>query len=145
MSQEALMSDRKYRQSGYQDDEPREKRSRPSGPREKSDKPRGRGLGKPTKSVFRCSRCGHSYTVGQDVALDATCSGCGDDLHACTNCTHFDSSAPMECRQPIAERISKKSKRNECELFEPKTTQEFAKESPPPDDARAAFDALFKL
>ena len=139
------MSDRKYRQSGYQDNEPREKRSRPSGPREKSDKPRGRGLGKPKRSVFRCSRCGQSQAVGQDVAFDSTCSGCGDDLHACTNCTHFDSSAPMECRLEIAERIAKKSKRNQCDLFEPKTTQEFDKESPPPDDARAAFDALFKL
>ena len=51
----------------------------------------------------------------------------------------------MECRQPIEERIPKKSKANECELFEPKTTQEFDQESPPPDDAKAAFDALFKL
>ena len=139
------MSDRKYRQRGYQDDEPREKRSRPSGPRERSDKPRGRGLGKPTKSVFRCSRCGEVQAFGQEVPFDATCSGCGDDLHTCTNCVHFDSSAPMECRQPIEERIPKKSKANECELFEPRTTQEFDQESPPPDDARAAFDALFKL
>ena len=139
------MSDRKYRQSGYQDNEPREKRSRPSGPREKSDKPRGRGLGKPKRSVFRCNRCGQSRAVGQNVALDATCAGCGDDLHTCTNCVYLDSSAPKECRQPIEERVAKKSKRNECQLFEPKTTQEFAKESPPPDDARAAFDALFKL
>lgn len=53
--------------------------------------------------------------------------------------------SPMECRLEIAERIAKKSKRNHCNLFEPKTTQEFDKESPPPDDARAAFDALFKL
>jgi hypothetical protein len=145
MPQEEPMSERKYRQSGYQDEEPREKRSRPTGPREKSDKPRGRGLGKPTRSVFRCSRCGQNHALGAAVALDASCSGCGEDLHTCTNCTHFDSSAPMECRQPIAERIGKKSKRNECDLFEPKTTQEFDKESPPPDDARSAFDALFKL
>ena len=50
------MSDRKYRQRGYQDDEPRERsRSTPSSPREG---PRGRGLGAPTRSVFRCHDCG---------------------------------------------------------------------------------------
>ena len=138
------MSERKYRQSGYQDEEPREKRSRPTGPREKSDKPRGRGLGKPTRSVFRCSRCGQNHALGAAVAPDASCSGCGEDLHTCTNCTHFDSSAPMECRKPVPARIGGKAKNNDCELFEAKVTKEFSADSGRPDDPRAAFDALFK-
>jgi len=51
----------------------------------------------------------------------------------------------MQCRQPIEERVVKKAERNHCELFEPRYKQEFAASSErPPDDPRAAFDALFK-
>ena len=79
------------------------------------------------------------------MAPDATCSECGSDLHTCTNCTYFDSSAPNECRQPIETRIPSKSKRNECELFQAKTVQEFASDSEgvAPSDAKSAFDDLF--
>ena len=53
------MSDRKYKQRGYQDSG-REERSarRPQGPRDTSRGPRGRGLGKPSGSVFKCAVCG---------------------------------------------------------------------------------------
>ena len=140
------MSDRKYRQRGYMDDEGGEKRTRrPAGPRPKSDKPRGRGLGAPTKSVFKCSRCGQTLSVGAAMAFDATCGGCGDDVHTCTNCAHFDTSARFECRLEIEQPVPKKAKRNECELFEPKTIQVFDSDKPAPGDARAAFDSLFDL
>ena len=139
------MSERKYRQSGYMDEEPHEKRRRRHGPRERSEKPRGRGLGAPTKTVFKCNRCGQSLSVGQAMAFDATCSSCGHDIHTCTNCSQFDSSAPNECRQEIPAPVMKKAKRNECELFEPKKTREFDSDKPSPDDARAAFDSLFDL
>lgn len=143
MPPEGVMSERKYRQRGYMADEPHEKQRRPQGPRERSEKPRGRGLGAPTKTVFKCSRCGQ--VLGQAVALDAVCSKCGQDLHTCTNCLHFDTSARYECRQPIPEPVTKKAKRNECELFAPKTTQEFDNDQRSPDDARAAFDSLFDI
>lgn len=79
------------------------------------------------------------------MAYDATCSGCGSDLHTCTNCSQFDSSAPNECRKPIPAPVMKKAKRNDCDLFEPKVTQEFDTDKPSPDDARAAFDSLFDI
>lgn len=127
------------------DDEPREKRSHQSGPRERSEKPRGRGLGAPTKSAFRCYRCGHSLAVTGPVAIDGRCPDCGEDVHSCTNCAHFDSSARFECRQELAEPILKKAKRNQCEFFGPKTTVEFDTDQPSPGDARAAFDSLFDI
>jgi predicted RNA-binding Zn-ribbon protein involved in translation (DUF1610 family) len=141
------MSDRKYRQKGYQDsDRPekgRRRRSGPSGPRREG--PRGRGLGRPTQSVFRCSACGTRITLLERLQVDATCAECGADLHTCTHCQHFDTSAPLECRQPIRQRVSPKAKRNDCELFEPRAKQEFGTESKrSPEDPRAAFDALFK-
>jgi hypothetical protein len=134
---------RKYRQKGYQDDD-REPRRGGGGPRPRKEGPRGRGLGKPTATRFNCARCG-TRSLDQEVALEAACAECGSDLHTCTNCTYFDSSAPNECRKPVEVRIVKKSKRNECELFQAKTVQEFASDSEgvAPSDAKSAFDDLF--
>jgi hypothetical protein len=79
------------------------------------------------------------------VARDARCAGCGSDLHACTQCSWFDSSARFECRQPIPRRITAKAKCNECELFMPRSVSEHRQEEPAADSARSAFDALFDL
>ena len=127
------------------DDGGGEKQSRRQGPRPPSDRPRGRGLGAPTKTVFKCSRCGQSLAVAAATPFEATCSGCGEDIHTCTNCSHFDTAARFECRQEIEQPVSPKARRNQCELFEPKTVQVFDTDKPAPDDARAAFDSLFDL
>ncbi len=74
---------------------------------------------------------------------DTCCSRCGADLHTCTNCRHFDSGAPLECRLDIPVRIAKKSSRNDCESFEIKETLESADASSGGESARSAFDALF--
>jgi|JI10StandDraft_1071094.scaffolds.fasta_scaffold203020_2 hypothetical protein len=153
------MSDRKYKQSGYQDsgsssrDASRQQGERPAGtpraangPRDPRDAPRGRGLGAPTASAFRCASCGELQSVGAAAGLAARCTACGADLHTCTHCTHFDPGAPAQCRQPQVVLVMKKSKANDCALFEPRERQEFAAEKPAPaaKDPRAAFDALFK-
>jgi len=148
------MSDRKYKQRGYMEQEPRaERRPAPEGPRERPEGPRGRGLGAPTATVFRCRMCGAKQQVSGALALDATCASCGNDLHTCSNCVHFDTSRPNECRKPVLQRVSSKTKRNTCEMFTPNTVQEFGGEAPavsagPSEprfaDPRAAFDALFK-
>lgn len=146
------MSDRpKYRQRGYQDSNDRgETRSRgpQEGPPPKKDGPRGRGLGAPTESVFRCAACGEKR-LDTEIPFDATCAKCGADLHACANCIHFDTSVRWECRrhEEIPARVGKKRDRNECTFFDPKLAQEFGqdRDNPSPGDARSAFDALFKF
>ncbi len=128
------------------DDGPRERRPGgrgPGGPRERREGPRGRGLGAPTETLFKCARCGAPRELGRGIAADAACRKCGDDLHTCTNCLHFDTSARFECRKEIPERIPAKAKRNECEHFEPKTVTGFASEKEGARDAKSAFDALF--
>lgn len=139
------MSDRKYRQRGYMDGggDERPRRGRPAGPRREG--PRGRGLGAPTAEAFRCATCGRQAAPPRADETGAACPSCGADLHTCTNCRHFDSSAPRECRKPVARRIAGKAKNNECDLFEAKVTKEFAADSGKPDDPKAAFDALFDL
>ncbi|RMH16915.1 MAG: hypothetical protein D6696_17055 [Acidobacteria bacterium] len=143
------MSERKYRQRGYQDEDNQRPQRRPGPPRGARPGPRGRGLGKPTANVFRCAVCGAKQPT-RDVKLTSQCKKCGADLHTCTHCTHFDTSARWQCRQPIEQPVKGKAKRNECSLFVPKTTQEFARDARRPpsgssNDARAAFDALFKI
>ena len=145
------MSERKYRQRGYQDSD-RDPERRPPGPKrprgERPAGPRGRGLGKPTATVFRCAVCGEKQLAATEIDLESRCWKCGADLHTCTHCRHFDTSAPGECRQRAAEYVSSKAKRNRCELFETKASQEFARSEggvDSPSDAKAAFDALFKI
>ena len=143
------MSERKYRQRGYQDhdgDAPRKHFGGPYGPRpERPEGPWGRGLGKPTATVFRCAVCGHRQRA--DIRHATICAKCSTDLHTCTHCTHFDTSVARQCRHPEAALIESKAKRNDCAFFTPKKAQEFApepKDSGPKSKGQAAFDALFK-
>ena len=76
------------------------------------------------------------------------CPKCQSDLHACAQCTHFDSSATFECQKPVPVRISPKDARNECPLFEVRTTVEReTKSASSPNSqssAKKSFDDLFK-
>ncbi len=96
------------------------------------------------RQVTRCASCGAELPVLGEPGQ--TCPKCGAALHSCKQCTHFDTSAHNECRQPIPERIAKKDAANTCSFFEQRVTveRETGSASSRPDDARAAFDRLFK-
>jgi len=150
------MSDRKYRQRGYQD-EPRKPRA--SGPAPaKPVEPRAPGrqlqdaAGPKTPNlmasheVFRCARCGNRLAL--QVAQGEACSQCGVPLHSCVQCVSFDTSARFECSQPaLAARVAPKDTVNDCALFAPRTTIERQTGTEGPrgtTTARQAFDDLFK-
>jgi hypothetical protein len=144
------MSDRKYRQRGYQD-EPRAPRREQTPAAKKEYAPRGQPPDRPKtfsmpgfREVVRCARCGNELTVAVAWSADAACGRCGADLHACAQCAHFDTSAAFECQKPIAARVSPKDARNACVVFEPRTTVERETKSVAPTSARKAFDDLFK-
>jgi hypothetical protein len=157
------MSDRKYRQRGYQDEpaKPRGPKG-PSAPRPPQERAPGRVLqdaaGPKTpnlmaaREVCRC-RCGNLLSL--PFADDARCSRCGVDLHSCIQCVSFDTSARWECTQAasIPARVSPKDARNTCALFTARTTVERQTGTPaggggsssgPTNSARKAFDDLFK-
>lgn len=147
------MSDRKYRQRGYQD-EPREPRERKL-EQKKEYAPRGQPPIQPKtfnmpgfREVMKCARCGHELTAAIAWSAAGTCARCGAELHTCAQCAHFDTSAPFECQQPIAVRVSPKDARNSCAQFEPRTTVEretkSASSPSSPSNAKKAFDDLFK-
>jgi hypothetical protein len=144
------MSDRKYRQRGYQD-EPREPRHDRKPAEKKEYAPRGQPPTAPKtfnmpgfREVVRCARCGNELTVATAWSAEGTCNRCGADLHTCAQCVHFDTSAPFECQQTVPVRVSPKDARNVCPLYEPRTTVERETKSAAPTSARKAFDDLFK-
>ena len=141
------MSERKYRQRGYQDDPRDRERQGPAGPkpaqgpREKPEGPKTPNL-MASHEVFRCSRCGNLLAL--QVEPDSRCSRCGVDLHSCIQCMSFDTSARFECTQSIAARVAPKDAKNLCTLFTARTTVERQTGTPGPTTARQAFDDLFK-
>ena len=157
------MSDRKYRQRGYQD-EGRD-RAKPQGahtpplPRPPADRIEtradkaerkaleGRAPSMPGfREVIRCARCGNIIT--DPIVADSRCKRCGSDLHSCAQCESFDTAQRFECAQTIPARISPKDARNSCELFSPRVTVERETHSQvqtqAPNSAKKAFDDLFK-
>ena len=144
------MSDRKYRQRGYQD-QPREPRREERPAEKKEYAPRGQPPVAPKtfnmpgfREVVRCARCGNELTVALAWSQEGTCVRCGAELHSCAQCVSFDTAAPFECQKPIPARISPKDARNACPLFEPRITVERETKSAAPTSARKAFDDLFK-
>ena len=148
------MSDRKYRQRGYQDD------AGDREPRQPSTQPRREGAPRSVinrehrtpnmpgfHDVMRCARCGQ--ILRQAIGADTTCGSCGTALHTCAQCASFDTGSRFECLQPITTRVSPKDERNECAHFEPRVTVERQTHSERsvssgPRGAKQEFDDLFK-
>jgi hypothetical protein len=142
------MNDRKYRHRGYMDsggEEGGRRRSGGGGPPRTEGAPRGRGADQDKAVVFACKSCGEKRRDLEEIGFDTTCRRCGADLHACTQCAHFDTSARFECVQPIPARIPDKKRRNACTFYSPAQSFDLtgARATATPDDARAAFDRLF--
>jgi hypothetical protein len=156
------MSERKYRQRGYQDEGPRGPKG-PSAPKPPQERAPGRLLQDPAgpktpnlmaaHEVFRCARCGNRLELS--VTFASTCAKCGVALHACIQCVSFDTSARWECTQSnlLSARVAPKDEANMCALFAPRTTVERqtgsarsteSSSSGPSNSAKQAFDDLFK-
>ena len=148
------MSDRKYRQRGYQDeDRDRQPRPQASRPAKEPGAPAGarrlsqdgpKSFNMPGyREVVRCAQCG--TPVEDEIGGDSRCPRCGTDLHACAQCRSFDPGSRFECMQAVTARITPKNARNTCTLFSPRTTVERETTTPKTDTARKAFDDLFKF
>jgi hypothetical protein len=162
------MSERKYRQRGYQDDNrgrerpqrlPSQDGQAPRRPEREPGAPAGarrissEGAKNPNmpgfREVARCARCGS--LVEAQIFSKSKCVKCGQDLRSCAQCVHFDPSARFECTQPITARVSPKDAANECQYYSARTTWERETSSAvsntptEPSGARKAFDDLFKF
>ena len=167
-----MEGDRKYNQRGYQEssreqrefpgnrENRRDERPRPQGPRPSIDIT-GPRLPRLVQAVAaaRCFNCSTALPAGAD--FPETCPKCRTALHCCKQCAYFEPSTRFQCLKPVPVRIAVKDGANDCTLFKPRVT--VARDSamaPVPvgsngpaanaqaprsaDDARAAFDSLFK-
>ena len=156
------MSDRKYKHRGYQDSggtssysnggggssqRPQTPRYDPP-PRRMEDAPRGRTAGGFGPDAFKCNKCGQIRHSLGELAHEDLCAGCGADLHTCGNCRFFDATTLWECRENIPARVVGKHAKNTCTFFQPKIVKDLSadkgKQPMSENDARKAFDALFK-
>lgn len=159
------MSDRKYRQRGYQDSGAKPARTGerkgpgPEGAR--PDRPPGAPAGTRRLSsegaknprmmgyheVAKCASC--ASPVDAEILSLSKCGRCGQALRSCVQCMHFDSGARLECTQPIPARVSPKDAPNDCPFFTPRTSwqRETSSASAPSStsSAKKAFDDLFKI
>jgi hypothetical protein len=160
------VSDRKYRQRGYQDDDRERRPSTPapsSRPEREPGAPAGarrissEGARNPRmmgyRAVARCARCG---TIVEDPQIfsKSTCPKCQQDLRSCVQCVHFDPGARFECTQVLTARVSPKDTANECPHYEARSGWErettaaggaTSQDPKEPSGARKAFDDLFKF
>ena len=157
-------SDRKYRQNGYMDSDREARGPRGDGPKPQGPRPpidvTGPRLPRLVQHVAaaRCYNCATTLPPGVDFF--GACPKCHAELHCCKQCSHFEPSIRFQCLKPIPARIPYKDKANECTLFAARVTvaREGTANTPPPpslnkggppaprnaDDARSAFDKLFK-
>lgn len=156
------MSDRKYRQRGYQDDD-RDRPRRPAAPEggRRPERPPGAPAGTRRLSsegakhprmmgfreVAKCARCGSP--VETEILSLSKCGRCGQALRSCVQCVHFDPGARFECTQAIPARVSPKDEANDCAFFTLRTSweRETSSASAPTSasSAKKAFDDLFKI
>ena len=75
------------------------------------------------------------------------CPHCRAAIHACVQCTHFDTARRFECAEPIPERLADKTGRNACPSFSLRVTVErdASPDSTRPSDIRRSFDNLFNF
>ena len=147
------MSDTKYRQRGYQDDDRDRPPSRSAAAGARTGRARrgpadlagrARNINMPGyREVVRCAQCGNVGHRGR--RLDSRCPRCGTDLHACAQCTSFDPGSRFECMQTDSGADVARRTPNTCTLYAPRTTVERETTTPRTDDARKAFDDLFKF
>jgi len=161
------VSDRKYKQRGYQDDDrdrkpagppagqggesrrPEREPGAPAGARRISSEGARNPRMMTSRAVVRCARCG--TIVDEQVLSRSTCPKCQVDMRSCVQCVHFDPGARFECTQAITARVSPKDAVNDCPHFsvrtswERETTAAQPQNPQAPSGAKKAFDDLFKF
>ena len=68
--------------------------------------------------TYTCWKCGGPLP---DLLLPLPrheeCQHCRVQLHVCRMCEFFDAVAPQQCREPVADHVSDKSRANFCGYF----------------------------
>ena len=81
--------------------------------------PFGKRYYKLMTDTYTCWKCGKLLP---DLLLPLPrheeCTHCRVQLHVCRMCRFFDSAAPQQCREPVADNVSDKTRANFCGYFQ---------------------------
>ena len=67
---------------------------------------------------FNCWNCGAPATdEPMPLARESRCRVCGKDLHACRQCTFYETSKGKSCAEPVADEVRDKERANFCGYF----------------------------
>ena len=93
---------------------------------------------------IHCYRCGASLeALSLPFSRQDECPECGNYLHVCKMCVHYDKSVPRQCREDGAEDVKEKDRLNFCDWYKPSEKAFDAGRKAEEDAARSALDALF--
>lgn len=69
--------------------------------------------------IVTCWKCGGA---SEDLLLPLSrteeCKHCGTDFHVCRMCRFYDTSVSNDCLEPVAERVTDKTRANFCGYLE---------------------------
>lgn len=91
-----------------------------------------------------CHFCGTSIDPKMRIVRDTVCPGCQQDLHACLQCRHYDRNAHNKCREPQAEWVTDRDRRNFCDYFALNAASATGVRMDRADAARSKLNQLFK-
>ena len=90
-------------------------------------------------SCYSCQKS-LSFSLGEKISFSEECDHCAADIHNCKMCKFYDLKSYNECKEPSAERIVEKEKRNFCEYFTLNGSLQVESEN----KTLSAAEALFK-
>lgn len=94
---------------------------------------------------LQCWRCGAALDDEPlPLAREARCRGCGADLHVCRICEFYDTRVANHCLEPIAEKVTDKTRANFCGYLKPRPAA-YAAADGAATQARSNLEGLFGL
>lgn len=90
-----------------------------------------------------CWQCGASLAqLSLPIRRQDECRSCRAELHVCKLCRFYDVTVAKQCREPVAEEVSDKSRANYCDYFEPKPNA-YSNAAPGQAAAKTQLEQLF--
>lgn len=89
-----------------------------------------------------CWKCGTAIApLKPAIGRIDECVVCRADLHVCRLCVFFDERVSRQCREPVADEVTDKTRANFCGYFEVRTNAH--RHDSTAASSRAALDNLF--
>ena len=64
-----------------------------------------------------CHHCRGELKIEGYISRSDECPQCASDICCCLNCTNYDAHAHNKCREPQAEWVTDRERRNFCDYF----------------------------